>query len=106
MAEEGLAERWARHQAIAETLWAGLEEIGTVAHVARELRLPSLTTVRVPDGVDAAAVSRRLLAEYNIEIAGGPGRFRRARSRVGHIMVMPAATVAASGGRWGSVGET
>jgi alanine-glyoxylate transaminase/serine-glyoxylate transaminase/serine-pyruvate transaminase len=73
VAEEGLAERWARHQAVAETLWAGLDELGLSPHVPLEHRLPSLTTVRVPDGVDAAAASRRLLAEYNIEIAGGLG---------------------------------
>ena len=85
VAEEGLAERWARHQMIAETLWAGLEEIGLSPYVAREFRLPSLTTVRVPDGVDAAAVSRRLLAEYNIEIAGGLGELAGKVWRVGHM---------------------
>ena len=85
VAEEGLAERWARHQTIAETLWAGLEEIGLSPYVAREFRLPSLTTVRVPDGVDAAAVSRRLLAEYNIEIAGGLGELAGKVWRVGHM---------------------
>jgi len=85
VAEEGLAERWARHQMIAETLWAGLEEMGLSPYVAREFRLPSLTTVRVPDGVDAAAVSRRLLAEYNIEIAGGLGELAGKVWRVGHM---------------------
>ncbi len=73
VAEEGLAERWARHQATAEAFWAGLDELGLTPHVPRDIRLPSLTTVRVPEGVDAAAVSRRLLTEYNIEIAGGLG---------------------------------
>ncbi len=85
VAEEGLAARWARHQAIAETLWAGLAEIGLSPYVAREWRLPSLTTVRVPDGVDAAAVSRRLLAAYNIEIAGGLGELAGQVWRVGHM---------------------
>lgn len=83
VAEEGLAERWARHQTVAETFWAGLEEIGLTPHVAREIRLPSLTTVRVPEGVDAAAVSRRLLTEYNIEIAGGLGDLAGKVWRVG-----------------------
>ncbi|MBP6017037.1 MAG: alanine--glyoxylate aminotransferase family protein [Candidatus Promineofilum sp.] len=85
VAEEGLAARWARHQTIAETLWAGLEGLGLSPYVAREIRLPSLTTVRVPDGVDAAAVSRRLLAEYNIEIAGGLGELAGKVWRVGHM---------------------
>ncbi len=83
VAEEGLAERWARHQSAAESLWAGLDEIGLSPFVPRERRLASLTTVRVPDGVDAAAVSRRLLTEYNIEIAGGLGELAGKVWRVG-----------------------
>jgi alanine-glyoxylate transaminase/serine-glyoxylate transaminase/serine-pyruvate transaminase len=34
-------------------------------------RLPELTTVRVPEGVDSAAVRMALLTEYGIEIGGG-----------------------------------
>ncbi|MFO7664353.1 MAG: alanine--glyoxylate aminotransferase family protein [Chloroflexota bacterium] len=83
VAEEGLAERWARHQSIAETFWSGLAKLGLEPHVAPEIRLPSLTTVRVPEGVDAAAVSRRLLSEYNIEIAGGLGDLAGKVWRVG-----------------------
>jgi alanine-glyoxylate transaminase/serine-glyoxylate transaminase/serine-pyruvate transaminase len=83
VAEEGLAERWARHRAVAERFWDGLAELGLRPHVPLEYRLPSLTTVRVPEDVDAAAVSRRLLAEYNIEIAGGLGDLAGKVWRVG-----------------------
>ena len=83
VAEEGLAERWARHQSVAEVFWDGLAAIGLEPHVAPEIRLSSLTTVRVPAGVDAAAVSRRLLTEYNIEIAGGLGDLAGKVWRVG-----------------------
>lgn len=83
VAEEGLAARWARHQATAELFWDGLEAIGLECHVERSIRLPSLTTVRVPQGVDAAAVTRRLLTEYNIEIAGGLGELAGKVWRVG-----------------------
>jgi alanine-glyoxylate transaminase/serine-glyoxylate transaminase/serine-pyruvate transaminase len=72
--EEGVEVRWARHQANAERLWAGLAEIGLSCHVANPAhRIPALTTVRVPDGVDARETAVRLLNEYNIEIAGGLG---------------------------------
>jgi alanine-glyoxylate transaminase/serine-glyoxylate transaminase/serine-pyruvate transaminase len=83
VAEEGLAARWDRHRLVAEVFWSGLEELGLTPHVALEHRLPSLTTVRVPDGIDAAAVSRRLLTEYNIEIAGGLGDLAGKVWRVG-----------------------
>lgn len=73
VAEEGLEARWQRHQTAAELLWAGLEDLGLKCHVDREIRLPTLTTVCIPDGVDGAAIASQLMKEYNIEIAGGLG---------------------------------
>lgn len=83
IAEEGLEARWDRHQKNAERFWAGLEAMGLSCHVDHEIRLPSLTTVRVPEGVDAKAVSRELLLEHNIEIAGGLGQLAGQVWRVG-----------------------
>ncbi|MCB9421515.1 MAG: alanine--glyoxylate aminotransferase family protein [Ardenticatenaceae bacterium] len=83
VAEEGLEARWARHQANAELFWEGLAKMGIDCHVPHEYRLPSLTTVRVPAGVDAKAVAGRLLREYNIEIAGGFGPLAGQIWRVG-----------------------
>lgn len=83
VAEEGLETRWARHQATAELFWEGLEAMGLACHVAREHRLPSLTTVRIPDGVDGKAVAGQLLRDYNIEIAGGLGELGGKVWRVG-----------------------
>ncbi len=83
VAEEGLEQRWARHQSNAELFWDGLTEMGLDCHVDREYRLASLTTVRVPDGVDAKAVAGHLLNEYNIEIAGGLGELAGRVWRVG-----------------------
>src|SRR3989339_43454 len=71
--EEGLEDRWFRHQAIAEYLWEKMENLGLKLFVQRERRLPSLSTVCVPDGVDDATVRARLREAYNIDIAGGFG---------------------------------
>jgi alanine-glyoxylate transaminase/serine-glyoxylate transaminase/serine-pyruvate transaminase len=83
VAEEGLENRWERHQKTAERFWAGLADIGLSCHVDQEIRLPSLTTVRVPEGVDAKTVARTLLLEHNIEIAGGLGQLAGKVWRVG-----------------------
>ncbi|MFN2107699.1 MAG: pyridoxal-phosphate-dependent aminotransferase family protein [Candidatus Promineifilaceae bacterium] len=83
VAEEGLKTRWARHLEIAEFFWDGLAELGLSCHAPRELRLPALTTVRVPEGVSAAAVARQLLLDYNIEVAGGFGQLAGKVWRVG-----------------------
>ena len=83
LAEEGLEQRWKRHQRNAEMLWDGLAEIGLTCHVDQELRLPTLTTVRIPDGVDGKAIALKLLTEYNIEIAGGLGELGGKVWRIG-----------------------
>jgi alanine-glyoxylate transaminase / serine-glyoxylate transaminase / serine-pyruvate transaminase len=83
VAEEGLEERWQRHRNNAELLWMGLSDLGLSCHVPYDHRLPSLTTVRVPEGTDAGAVARYLLGQYNIEIAGGLGQLAGKVWRIG-----------------------
>lgn len=83
IAEEGLEERWDRHQKNAELLWDGLDDLGLTCHVDRTYRLSSLTTVRVPDDVDPGAVAATLRDDYNIEIAGGLGELSGQVWRIG-----------------------
>ena len=83
VAEEGLENRWERHQKNAEMLWEGLQELDLTLHVPLEHRVPSLTTVRVPEGVDEPQVRSRLLNEYNIEIGGGLGELKGKVWRIG-----------------------
>jgi alanine-glyoxylate transaminase / serine-glyoxylate transaminase / serine-pyruvate transaminase len=83
LAEEGLDARWQRHQETAELFWNGLDDMGLSCHVERSLRLPTLTTVRIPEGIDGKAVSQRLLNDYNIEIGGGLGELAGHVWRVG-----------------------
>ena len=45
--------------------------------------LPSLNAVRVPDGVDSKAVTRALLTDHGIEIAGGLGDLAGQIFRIG-----------------------
>lgn len=81
--EEGLERRWHRHTRNASFLWDGLEALGFQLVVPREYRLPTLTTVYVPDGVNGDYVRRRLLEDYNIEIGGGLGEFKGRVWRIG-----------------------
>ncbi|MGE0489109.1 MAG: alanine--glyoxylate aminotransferase family protein [Vulcanimicrobiota bacterium] len=81
--EEGLPRRVAHIQKVAEQLWAGLDELGLPLVVAKEHRLPTLTTVLAPVGVDEASVRHQLMHDYGIEIAGGLGDFKGRAWRVG-----------------------
>jgi alanine-glyoxylate transaminase/serine-glyoxylate transaminase/serine-pyruvate transaminase len=81
--EEGLERRFERHRRNAQLLWEGLEALGVDPWVPLSRRLPSLTTVLVPEGVDEASVRSRLLEEFNIEIAGGLGALKGKAWRIG-----------------------
>ena len=73
LSDEGLEDAWARHRKNAEALWSGLESLGLELHVPEELRLPTLTTVRIPSDVDGKAFSSHLLNTHGIEVGGGLG---------------------------------
>ena len=73
VAEEGIENRWQRHLDVAGDLKSGLEAMGLEMNAADDYWLPSLNAVRVPDGVDDAAVISLLLDEYDLEIASGLG---------------------------------
>ncbi|MBO8141088.1 MAG: alanine--glyoxylate aminotransferase family protein [Firmicutes bacterium] len=82
-AAEGWEARFERHRRLGRALQAGLAAMGLELLAPREYRAPVVTAVRVPDGVDEAAVRRRLLAEYGIEIAGGLGELKGQVWRIG-----------------------
>ena len=82
--EEGLQARYARHVRKQRALLAGLEAMGFPPAVADPaVRLPPLTTVMVPEGVDDKAARGQLLARYGIEIGGGLGKFAGKAWRIG-----------------------
>ena len=83
IANEGLENRWKRHRDNAQLLWDGLENLGFSLHVDAAHRLPPLTTVRLPEGLDDAGTRSTLLNKYNIEISGGLGELKGKVWRIG-----------------------
>lgn len=81
--DEGLDNVIARHQAAGDELQAGLEEMGLELWAQEGYRLPDLTTVKVPDGVDSAKVRAYLLEKYDIEIGAGVKEFASTIWRIG-----------------------
>lgn len=81
--EEGLESAWQRHKYHHEALKSGLEAMGLEFSVKEEDRLPQLNAVRVPVGIDDAAVRASLLNSFNIEIGAGLGAFAGKVWRIG-----------------------
>jgi alanine-glyoxylate transaminase/serine-glyoxylate transaminase/serine-pyruvate transaminase len=81
--EEGLVERQSRHERHHHALAAGLEAMGLSLLPPAAERLWTLNAVRLPAGVDEAAVRRTLLTNYNIEVGAGLGPLAGRIWRVG-----------------------
>lgn len=80
---EGLGARFARHRKASASLAAGLQALGLSLVVDAAVRLPSLTTVFIPEGTDDAAARGQLLQDFNVEIGGGLGPFKGRVWRIG-----------------------
>ena len=84
VSEEGLEARWERHAQNQQALIAGVEAMGLEMFVANpQERLPTVTAVKIPAGIDDGKVRQQLLDEFNIEIAGGFGPIKGQIWRVG-----------------------
>ena len=81
--EEGLQNRFERHLRNHRALVAGVEAMGLEMLVEAEYRLPTLNTIRVPEGIDEAKVRGYLLETFNLEIGAGLGALAGQVWRVG-----------------------
>jgi aspartate aminotransferase-like enzyme len=83
--EEGLAERFSRHRLHGAALRAGLDALGLslFGKEAPERRLPFITPVIVPEGVDELRVRRRLIEDFGIEIGAAFGPLQGRIWRIG-----------------------
>jgi len=71
--EEGLPERYERHERVGGILREALLERGFCLFAQEGHRLPQLTAAVLPEGWDEGALRRRLLQEHAIEVGGGLG---------------------------------
>jgi (S)-ureidoglycine-glyoxylate aminotransferase len=83
--EEGLAARHARHRLHGNALRAGIAALGLslFGKEPAERRLPMLTPVVVPDGIDDARVRGTLLEDFGIEIGAAFGPLQGKIWRIG-----------------------
>lgn len=70
---EGQDQVFVRHAEAHKQLVEGLSALGMDMLVEPEYRLPMLNAVKIPSGVDEAAIRARLLKEFHIEIGSGLG---------------------------------
>jgi alanine-glyoxylate transaminase/serine-glyoxylate transaminase/serine-pyruvate transaminase len=81
--EEGLPQRWMRHERHHLAFAKAIEPLGLSLLPRDGERLWTLNAVKVPQGLDDAAVRKYLLQHYNIEIGAGLGPLAGKVFRIG-----------------------
>tara|TARA_B100001123_G_C15217813_1_gene989984 strand:- start:100 stop:1227 length:1128 start_codon:yes stop_codon:yes gene_type:complete len=81
--EEGLENRWARHESNHQALRVGLDQLGLGIASQEGHQLWQLNAVTVPEGTDEATIRSSLLNDHGIEIGPGLGPLAGKVWRVG-----------------------
>ncbi|MPM78983.1 Serine-pyruvate aminotransferase [bioreactor metagenome] len=82
--EEGIEERYARHDLIGRSVRAGLAAIGLEPVTNQEALAPTLSVVKYPEGIDDAQF-RAKMEGFGLVVAGGVGSLKGKIFRIGHM---------------------
>jgi len=83
--EEGLEARFARHKFHEKALVQGIQAMGLKIYGDPDCKLPVVTSIMIPDGVDGESVRRMLLQDFQIEIASSFGSLKGKIWRIGSM---------------------
>jgi (S)-ureidoglycine---glyoxylate transaminase len=81
--EEGLERRFARHIEHETALVTGIRTMGLTLFGNPSCKMPMVTSINIPDGVDGESVRSMLLHEFGIEIASSFGPLKGKIWRIG-----------------------
>lgn len=80
---EGLEDRFERHRTHEAALIAGIRALGLTLFVQEDYKLPVVTCVNVPEGIDADQVRAFMLEHFGVEIASSFGSLHGKIWRIG-----------------------
>ena len=85
MAAEGPEAIFAKHHRFGAWTRAAMKSLGLELLADESCASDTVTAVRVPEGVDGGALSKRLRTQYDTVLAGGQGKLAGKIFRVGHL---------------------
>ncbi|MFC5713933.1 pyridoxal-phosphate-dependent aminotransferase family protein [Thalassorhabdus alkalitolerans] len=81
--EEGLENRFNRHLTHEQALGAGVKAMGLSLFVEEEWKLPMVTCIKIPEGINGDSVRTMLLEQFGVEIATSFGPLHGKIWRIG-----------------------
>ena len=85
--EEGLAARFERHRLNASAFRAGIQALGLEPLAHPDVASPTVTCVRLPDGVTSDVFLRHFRQDHGLATLPGLGDYRPHAIRIGHMGV-------------------
>ncbi|MGH7634985.1 MAG: pyridoxal-phosphate-dependent aminotransferase family protein, partial [Gemmatimonadaceae bacterium] len=92
---EGLQNIHERHARIGQATRDGVKALGLKLFADERVASNTVTAVRVPEGVDGAALNKMMRTEYDTVLAGGQGELTGKIFRVGHLGMVKDADIQA-----------
>ena len=83
--QEGIHACYARHKLNDLAIQAGIEAMGLEIYGNRETKMPTVTPIIIPKGVDGEAVRSTMLDEFGVEIASSFGPLKGTVWRIGNM---------------------
>jgi aspartate aminotransferase-like enzyme len=94
--EEGLENRFKRHETCARAFYDGFEALKLTPYPERDVRSNTVIAVRAPSGVDCDKVREIMRERYKVVVAGGMGKLKGLIFRVGCMGVVSEAETLAT----------
>lgn len=82
---EGIDKVWQRHALNDEAIVAGIKAMGLEIYGNPNSKMPTVTPIIVPEGIDCDGVRNMLLNEFGVEIAGSFGQLTGKVWRIGNM---------------------
>lgn len=83
--EEGLDQVYARHRLNDQAIQAGVKAMGLAIYGQEESKMPTVTPVIIPEGLDASKVPELMLQQFGVEIANSFGELDGKIWRIGNM---------------------
>ena len=83
--EEGMEQVFARHAGTADMVRRGVRDLGLELLADTSHASNTVTSVKVPEGVDVSKLSQALRTEHSVVVAGGQGPLSGKIFRIGHL---------------------
>lgn len=96
MLAEGLEQIYQRHARLGQFTREGVKALGLELFADERFASNTVTTIKVPEGLDGKEITRRVRRKFDVELAGGQAKLSGKVFRIGHLGLVSEADLQAT----------